>query len=353
MSRPTHIYIDVSALLYNFQRVQYYAPGKKIIAMVKANAYGCGVAAIVPILEHRVAAFGVACLEEALTIRKLGSRAECILFQGIFSPEDLIYLQQYHLQCVVHHSHQIQWILAHRTKEKIKIWLKIDSGMHRLGFKPDKVEEVMRALLQCPWVECMGFMTHLACADTPNAPLNASQLQTFQDSTLSYPNMARSMANSAAIISLPQTHADIIRPGIMLYGVSPFGYISSQELGLRPVMQFVSQITAIHHYPANTPIGYGATWKSPNPSRIGVVPVGYGDGYPRHVSPQTPVWIRGHLVPIVGRISMDMLNIDLTKTPFIQEGDTVELWGKNLMVEEIARKANTLAYELLCQASQR
>lgn len=354
MARPTRVYIDSQAVLHNLQRVKQYAPGKKIIAMVKANAYGCGLPAVVAVLDGLVDAFGVACLEEAGALRKLGSRSDCILFQGVFSADELPTLVELNIQCVVHQACQLQWILEKPLASKIKVWVKVDTGMHRLGFDPSEVPGVLKDLQACPWIdESIGLISHFANADDPDNTSNPQQLKKMIELPDFGVNIIRSMANSAAIMALEESHADVVRPGIMLYGVSPFANKSGCELGLKPVMRLISQVTAIHHYPPHEPIGYGGTWKSNKPSIIGIVAVGYGDGYPRHVAPNTPVWIKGNIALIVGRISMDMLTIDLTDCDDVNIGDSVELWGAHVPIEAIAKSAGTIPYELLCQVSSR
>lgn len=354
MTRPTGVEINIAGLLHNLNQVKAYAPGSKIIAMVKANAYGNGSSHVVPILAQQVYAFGVACLEEALAIRSLGVRTHCILFQGVFHPAEWQIVAANHLQSVVHHSLQLQWLLENPLPEKIKIWVKVDTGMHRLGFEPNEIYNILMLLSKCPWVDSeIGLITHLACADEIDNPHNELQLKIFNSLKLPALNLQKSICNSAAIMSLPSAHAEVVRPGIMLYGVSPFRDQTGPELGLIPVMRFMSAITAIHHYPKGAYVGYGATWKATRPSVVGVVPAGYGDGYPRHIATGTPVWINGFKVPIVGRVSMDMLTIDLTDHPMLQIGDLVELWGENLPVEIVAKAAGTIAYELLCQFSPR
>ncbi|HHF7346250.1 TPA: alanine racemase [Legionella feeleii] len=354
MTRPTRVQIDSTALIHNLNQVKHHAPNAKVIAMVKANAYGCGIPAVVPVLEGQVHAFGVACLEEAMAIRALGVRSDCVLFQGVFSADELYTVAAHHFQCVLHQPHQLQWLLATPLPSKIKVWVKVNTGMHRLGFPPDDIYEVMNALHNCPWVDDeIGLMTHLACADEPDHPSNQNQLRLYKELDLPPLKIIRSISNSAAILTLPETHEDIVRPGIMLYGVSPFGNKTGQELGLMPVMRFVSAISAIHHYPAQARIGYGGTWQTARPSVVGVVAVGYGDGYPRHIAQNTPVWINGYLAPIIGRVSMDMLTVDLTDCAEVNIGDLVELWGQHIAVETIALSAGTIAYELLCQFSPR
>lgn len=353
MTRPTQILIDSNALLHNVARIRQIAPGKRLIAMVKANAYGCGLSKIAPVLDGHVDALGVACLEEALQLRRLGVKAPCILFEGVFSPEELTVVSEQQFACVFHQHQQIEWLQSSPLAKPISIWVKVNTGMNRLGFNPKDLPAVMNALSQCTWInKDLGLMTHLACADQPEHLLNKQQISLFQ--ALDFPAVTqRSIANSAAIISFPEAHADTVRAGIMLYGVSPFAELSAASLGLKPVMHFVSAVSTIHHNPPFVSVGYGATWSSDKPSIIGIVPVGYGDGYPRHIAPNTPVWVNGYEVPVAGRVSMDMMAIDLTNHPTIKIGDPVELWGRHIAVERIAAAAGTIAYELLCQVTER
>lgn len=353
MSRPTKLIIESSALLHNIKQIKRFAPGKSIIAMVKANAYGCGLSSVAPALDGHVDSFGVGCLDEAITIRSLGIQTPCLLIQGVFSQSEIEYVAQHQLACVIHHQQQLRWVINTSLQSPIKVWVKVNTGMHRLGFQPHEVQDVLSALLDCPWVhKDIGLMTHMACADEPDRLENQAQIKLF-NSLDCFGVAHRSMSNSAAIISFPEAHADVVRPGIMLYGVSPFADRLASEFALIPVMRLISAISAIHHYPANSPVGYGGTWSSPKPSVIGIVGVGYGDGYPRHIKQGTPVWIEGKEIPIVGRVSMDMLTIDLTEHPEIEIGTPVELWGVHLPVERIAKAAGTIGYELLCQVTDR
>ncbi|MBL7480051.1 alanine racemase [Legionella bononiensis] len=353
MSRPTRLVIESSALLHNVLQIRRFAPGKKIIAMVKANAYGCGVKAVVPVLEGQVDGFGVACLEEALVIKAMGSQTQCILFQGVFSPDELLVVAQNQFGCVLHHPHQLEWLINTPLPNPIKLWVKVNTGMHRLGFKVQELQDIMSALQSCSWVDKdIGLMSHLACADESLRQENLQQISLFE--SINVPGFTkRSIANSAAIISFPETHGDVVRPGIMLYGVSPFNHQMAPELGLIPVMRFMSAISAIHYHPPHAQVGYGGTWKSDKPSVIGIVAAGYGDGYPRHIAPGTPVWVCGREVVIAGRVSMDMMAVDLTDHPEVKIGDPVELWGNHILVERIAKSAGTIGYELLCQISER
>ena len=354
MTRPTRIHINESALVHNLERVRRCAPGKKIIAMVKANAYGCGLSIVLRTLDGRVDAFGVASLEEAMTLRALGSHSDCLLLQGVFNPEEFKIVAKERLQCVIHQPRQLQWLLTTPLMSKIKVWVKVNTGMHRLGFPAHGVEHVIRSLLDCPWVDAdIGLMTHMASADEPELTCNQDQLQCFNSLSLPKANLIRSIANSAAILALPAMHADVVRPGLMLYGVSPFKSQTGTELGLMPVMRFMSAVTTIHHYPPYARIGYSGTWHSDKPTIIGIVPVGYGDGYPRHLTLDTPTWVNGYIAPVVGRVSMDMLTINLTDCPGVLEGDPVELWGQHVPIETIAKSAETIPYELLCKMTSR
>lgn len=354
VTRPTRAYCDSTALLHNLNRVKQCAPQQKIIAMVKANAYGCRVDNVVPVLDGHVDAFGVASCEEAMAIRRLGVDTVCVVLQGVFNPEEYLLAVTENIHCVIHHQQQLDWLLATPLPNPLRVWIKVDTGMHRLGFSVDETLAVIAAVSDCPWVSRdIGLMTHFSSADEVGQPVNAFQQQAFKGLNLNGIQVTRSLANSAAILSMPESHADVVRPGIMLYGVSPFADQCAADLDLKPVMRLVSAISAIHHYPAQSPVGYSGTWSSDKSSIIGVVPAGYADGYPRHIRPQTPVWVNGKIVPIVGRVSMDMLTVDLTGCPEIQLGDPVELWGAHIPIERIAASAETIAYELLTKTTSR
>ena len=355
MTRRTVVSIDADALLHNIHCIRALAPQSKLIAMVKANAYGCGVAAVIPVIDGYVDGFGVACLEEALAIRALGAFAECVLFEGVFEAEEYQQVVPHHFQCVIHHHEQVQWLLETPLPEKIKLWIKVDTGMHRLGFLPEALPGVIKALLTCPWVDAnFVMMTHFASAEEVTNPVNQLQLASYRALDSSNLHVLHSLANSAAIMTQPETHVDWVRPGIMLYGASPFRGKTGQALGLKPVMHFTARIIALHEYPAGEAIGYGGTWKTTQPSLIGVVGVGYGDGYPRHIAANTPVGVHGQRFPVVGRVSMDMLTVDLTACKqAVSVGDEVELWGSIIPIEVIAEAAGTIPYELMCQVTSR
>lgn len=354
MTRPTYVYFDEDALLNNLRVIKKHAPTQKIIAMVKANAYGCGINKVIPILSKEVYAFGVACIEEALAIRNIYVNAACILFQGIFSKDEMEVVYNHNFQIVIHQQRQLDWVLQSPNDFKIKVWVKVDTGMHRLGFHEQEVDKVMHQLGACPWVDKnIGMISHLAFADEIDNINNFKQLDKFSKVTNSYHNISRSMANSAAVLGLPDAMLDVVRPGLMLYGVSPIKDKLAKDFSLEPVMRFVSKVTEIHDYPAHAAIGYSGIWQSDKPSKIGVIPVGYADGYPRVVNSLAKVWVAGNIAPIVGRISMDMLTIDLTTCKNVQIGDEVELWGKHISIEEAAQAAGTISYEILTKIGSR
>lgn len=354
VTRPTHLKIDSQALLHNLQVVKEQAPKQQVIAMVKANAYGCGIDEVVSTLQDHVYAFGVACMEEAKAVRAISKSVECILFQGVFSVAELEEAYHHNLQLVVHQQQQVDWLLQSPCSNKIKVWVKVNTGMHRLGFLEQDVANVMHKLQTCAWItHPIGMLTHLACADEVNSVNNSRQLANFSRITQDYSDSLKSVANSAAILAHPATHMDVVRAGVMLYGVSPFGDKLAKDLGLRPVMHFLSKVTEIHDYPAHAAVGYRATWESAQPSRIGVVPVGYADGYPRCIKAGTKVWVAGNIVPIVGRISMDMLTIDLTSCKKVPIGAEVELWGQHISVDEVALAAGTIGHEIIARIGSR
>jgi alanine racemase len=353
VSRPTRIDIDVPALLKNVSKIKQLAPQKEIIAMVKANAYGCGIKAIAPHLEGQVDAFGVASLEEAMAIRALGCKTPCIVFHGAFNKEELPVLIQNQCAVVLHTPLQLQEILNTPLSSPLTVWVKVNTGMNRLGFQPQEIKEIIHALKNCPWVHpSIGLMTHLASADDASPDVTLAQLALFKEIDKSSFSKL-SIANSAGILRFPEAHQDVVRPGIMLYGVSPFANQCGRELGLAPVMRFLSAISAVHHIKAHEKVGYGGVWTSDKPSIIGIVAAGYGDGYPRHMDSNARVWVNGCYVSLAGRVSMDMMAVDLTLCPSVKIGDSVELWGSNLPVEEVAKWAGTSPYELICQVSER
>jgi alanine racemase len=353
MSRPTRAFIDIAALRANLQRVKACTPEQHVMAVVKANAYGHGAVKVAKVLESDVEAFAVRCLEEALELRKAGITKPIVLLEGFFQSKELPEIAEQDLQIVVHTSKQFEHLLKAQLDKPVNVWLKVDTALHRLGFAPNEIEPIYKLLTQCSHVaQPIRLMSHLACADDRQDATTDQQTQMLMELARQL-ELEASLANSAGILGWPQTHCDWVRPGIMLYGVSPFPDSVAKAEGLQPVMQLQSALISVRRLRKGDAIGYGATWTCPQPMPVGVVAIGYADGYPRHAPSGTPVLVNGRRVPLVGRVSMDMITVDLRSQPNASVGDPVLLWGKNLPVEEVASLAGTIGYELLCNVSTR
>ncbi|MEO7558288.1 MAG: alanine racemase [Gammaproteobacteria bacterium] len=352
MTIPPRALINLNALQHNLRRVHELAPGRRIMAIIKADAYGHGMVRIARALSD-VDAFGVARFNEAVTLRTAGLTQPIVLLEGFLDAAELPLICQHRLSIVVHHGAQLDMLERTPLAEPIGAWLKIDSGMHRLGFAPAEVEDAWRRLALCPWIsKPVRLMTHLACADDRADRRTLEQLACF-NAAVNGLAAEHSIANSAAILGWPQTHGEWVRPGLMLYGVSPFpGRIAQQE-GLKPVMTLSTRLIAVHNLDKGASVGYGASWTCPQAMRVGIAAIGYGDGYPRHARPGTPVLLNGTRVPLIGRVSMDMICVDLSSQPAARIGDPVILWGEGLPVEEVAHYASTIPYELLCAVARR
>lgn len=351
--RPTRVSIDLCALRHNLQQARRAAPGCRVMAAVKANAYGHGLVTVARALQPYCEDFGVASLEEALILREAGIRGSLTLLEGFFQLDELPLIREQQLSLLLHHPDQIAALLQSEPgNAPIPVWLKIDTGMHRLGVRPDQAADYWQRLKASDQVTPLGQMTHLACADEHGHPATPRQLEEFRQATATLDGL-KSIANSAGVLAWPQSHADVVRPGIMLYGISPFigGEASAHEL--RPVMTFHSALIAINWMEKGDAIGYGDTWVCPEAMPVGVVAAGYGDGYPRHAPSGTPVLVNGREVPLIGRVSMDMLTVDLRDQPGARIGDPVVLWGEGLAAESVAEAAGTIAYELLCRLTPR
>jgi alanine racemase len=321
------------------------------MAIVKADGYGHGLAGVAEALIE-ADAFAVARLEEGLILRQAGHRCPIVLLGGIADKAGLQLASTYNLTLVVHEATQLDLLRQAPVAAPLLVWLKVDTGMHRLGFPPEAIPEVLASLCRCRAVaSIVGLMSHLANADQAEDSLTALQLETFKGVSVS--GLARSVANSAAIMAYPQAHFNWVRPGLMLYGASPFANCNGIAMGLKPVMTLKSRLIAIHHLRAGDKVGYGAAWTCPEPMTVGVAAIGYGDGYPRHAASGTPVLVNGCPVPLVGRVSMDMITLDLRGQPEARIGDSVIAWGSGLPVEEVAFHAATIPYELLCQVATR
>lgn len=344
--------IDLAAMRHNLVRARGIAPGARIMAAIKADAYGHGAVPVARALEDGVDTFAVACLEEALVLREARVRAPLALLEGILSSEEAKLALRHDLEVVVHDHWQLELLEALPDGARVSLWFKLDSGMHRLGFPLSDVHDLWRRLQARPGWRFCGWMTHLACADEVGNPATAAQVAAFHAALGSLPG-ARSIANSAGLISWPAARADWVRPGLMLYGASPLPGRSAADLGLRPAMRLESRLIAVREYQAGDAIGYGASYRCPERMRVGVASIGYADGYHRALPSGTPVRIDGRPAPLVGRVSMDMINLDLRQVPQARVGDPVLLWGADLPVEQIAAAAGTIAYELLCGLTNR
>jgi alanine racemase len=352
MSRPTYMKIDLAALKHNLKRVRELAPGRSIIAMVKANAYGHGVLRVAHALTD-ADALGVASLEEGMILREAGITQPIVLVEGLFYPEEIEEAIRHRFTLVVHHLPHVEMLEKANVNEPFNVWLKINTGMHRLGVDPSQVNEVYARLMAAKSVrKPIGLMTHFAEADMVDSEATTNQLEQFNEITHSFTG-PRSLANSAAIIGWPTTQGDWVRPGLMLYGASPFSGKTGRQHGLQPVMTLWSRLIAITHVKSGGKVGYGGTWQALEDMRIGVVGVGYGDGYPQFARNGTPVWVNGVECPLVGRVSMDMLTVDLRRLPEAKIGDPVILWGDKLPVERVAHCSHTSAYEILTRMTPR
>ena len=352
MSRPTYIKIDLCALKHNLERVRDLASGRSVIAMVKANAYGHGISRVAHALTM-ADALGVASLEEGLILREAGITQPIVLVEGVFHADEMTEAARQHFSLVVHHKPHVEMLEKVKDDKRFTVWLKINTGMNRLGIDPSQFQEIYQRLLACPSVKKpIGLMTHFADADDLNSEATMKQLEIFNKVTADYPG-PRSLANSAAIIAWPATHGDSVRPGLMLYGASPFSGKNGQDHGLQPVMTLWSRLIAITQVKKGGKIGYGGTFTAPEDMLIGVVGVGYGDGYPQFAKNGTPVLVNGVECPLVGRVSMDMLTVDLRHLPQAKIGDTVVLWGEGLPVERVARSSDSSAYEILTRMTPR
>jgi alanine racemase len=330
------------------------APRSRVVAIIKANGYGHGFERAARALAD-ADMFGVASIDEALELRAAGVDRPLLLLEGVFEANEVPVAQREGFAVVVHHAVQMEMIeSAGLTRDRpIHAWLKLDTGMHRLGFAPSQLAAALARLRACDGVAGdIVVMSHLAKADERNSDVTNRQAESFERATSTL-GLARSLANSAGIITWPRTHYDWVRPGIMLYGISPFDDSVGAQEGLQPAMTVKSRLIAVNRHARGDAIGYGGTWTCPEDMPVGVVAFGYGDGYPRHAPNGTPVLVNGRRVPLIGRVSMDMITVDLRAQPDAQVGDPVTLWGDGLPVEEIARAAQTIAYQVVCSITRR
>jgi alanine racemase len=350
MPRPIRASISAAALAHNLAIARQHAGTAKVWAVVKANAYGHGLLRTAQALRE---ADGFAMLDfvDALRLRDAGIDKPILMLEGFFKPEDIALLLRHRVTPVIHNIEQIEMLEKIGIKGTLDVYLKVNSGMNRLGFAVDNVRLAWNALAGNPGIASVTLMTHFADADGESGI--AAQLQWFNELTQPF-EAPRSLANSAALLRFPEeARADWVRPGIMLYGCSPFGFKSAEEIGLRPAMTLASEIIGVQHLQAGERVGYGMTYEAAQEMTIGVVACGYADGYPRHAPSGTPVLVAGQRTGTVGRISMDLLCVDISDIPEAYVGTPVTLWGEGLPCDEVAMAAGTVSYELLCALAPR
>lgn len=356
MSRPTSAIIDLKALRENFYLAQQLAPNSKSMPMVKANAYGHGMIEVANALADSAPAFGVACIEEALALRKANIKQPILLLEGPHSADEIGIAAKHGFWLMLENHNQLQAILSAHLSNPISVWLKLDTGMHRLGFKPEDLQHIYKQLSDSANVaDDIVLATHFACADDLESDFTDRQLQCFNSAidTLDFP-APTSLANSAAILGWPSIEDNWQRPGYMLYGASPFSKPQKNADQLQQVMHFQSAVISIRNISAGESVGYTANWTAQRNSIIATVAVGYGDGYPRHAPNGTPVLIDGVRCPLVGRVSMDMITVDITDlNTDIKIGTDVTLWGPALSVTEVSMHCGTIGYELLTRMPAR
>jgi alanine racemase len=350
MPRPIRATISATALAQNLTVAKRYAGSAKVWAVVKANAYGHGVERAARALA---AADGFAVLDfrEALRLRAAGVTKPILLLEGFFEPADLELVQKHALTPVIHNAEQVEILKRAALAGEIDVYVKVNSGMNRLGFGAESLRAAYEALRMHRQIKSIIWMTHFADADGAGGV--KAQLDWFNELTQPFQSQGRSLANSAALIRFPEARGDWVRPGIMLYGCSPFADRTAESLGLKPAMTLTSEIIATRHLQPGERVGYGFAYEAAGPMTIGVVACGYADGYPRHAPTGTPVLVNQTRTRIVGRVSMDMITVDISDIPGVRIGTPVTLWGEGLSADEVAAAAGTLSYELLCKLTAR
>ncbi|TAK61751.1 alanine racemase [Methylobacter sp.] len=352
MTPAAYAVLNLDAVRHNLSKVRSCAPDAKVMAVIKANGYGHGLLRIAEALQY-VDAFAVARVDEGIRLRKAGFENRIAVLEGFTCAEEFDELLHYQLDAVVHSLTQLEILEAGEVSGACAVWLKLDTGMNRLGFKAKEFSSAYQRLSQCVLIkQPINLMTHFACADDFNDDKTLKQISLFNEAVAGLSG-ERSMANSAGILGWKQSLSDWVRPGIMLYGISPFPESTGRQLGLKPVMELHSRLIAVKQIEAGDTVGYGGSWICEKQTTMGVAAIGYGDGYPRYAKAGTPVLVNGKRFPLIGRVSMDMITIDLGNQVHAQPGDPVTLWGKGLPVEEIACWAGTIPYALVCGVTQR
>ncbi|MFK7605953.1 MULTISPECIES: alanine racemase [unclassified Pseudomonas] len=344
--RPARALIDLQALRHNYQLAREVT-GAKALAVIKADAYGHGAVQCAQALEAEADGFAVACIEEALELRAAGIRAPVLLLEGFFEADELPLIVEHDMWCVVHSLWQLDAVEQAALSKPIHVWLKLDSGMHRVGLHPSDYQAAYQRLQASANVSKIVLMSHFARADELDSVRSVEQVAVFLGARAAL-TAEVSLRNSPSVLGWPKVPSDWVRPGLMLYGTTPFEEPQAVAARLQPVMTLESKVICVRELPAGEPVGYGAKFVTPKPMRIGVVAMGYADGYPRQAPTGTPVLVDGVRSQLLGRVSMDMLCIDLTDVPHAGLGSTVELWGKNILASEVAAQADTIPYQIFC-----
>lgn len=355
MSRPTYALLSTENLHHNASIIrQKINKNVAIMAMVKANAYGHGLRSVSKRLTDIVDKFGVASIDEALVLRSIGITKPVVLVEGIFDPAELAIAAAQNFELVLHNQEQVNWVIQSKTTWPSNIWLKIDTGMGRLGFSLEECDTIYNKIMQSNVVSPrLGIMSHFSMAEKETAELTEQQKQLCKNLMKQYPG-PYSFVNSAGIFSLQELHGNVVRPGIALYGVSPFANTVGSDLGLKPVMTLKSHLITVKILPKGHCVGYTGAFVCPEKMPVGIVALGYGDGYPRCAANGTPFLIKGVVCPLIGKVSMDMLAVDLRPlTTKASVGDEVLVWGEQLPIEKIAQYTNTIPYEMLTRVQQR
>jgi alanine racemase len=347
--RPIQATISVSALRDNYAAAQRAAPQAQVMAIVKANAYGHGVERVTRALAN-AQGFGMVELDAAVAARERGFRRPILLLEGFFEVNELPVIARAGLSTVVHDEEQLAMLESGKLATPLDIYFKVNTGMNRLGFPPGEVRRNLERLQKSGMAKSITLMTHFAISEEPHGIEEA--MRRFDEATQGI-DLKRSLANSAAIFAHPGSHAAVVRLGIALYGATPFLDRTAGELGLKPAMTLSSKLIAVQELRPGETIGYGATFRAEKPMRIGVVACGYADGYPRHAPSGTPVVVGGIRTKTAGRVSMDMITVDLAGIPDARVGTPVVLWGEGMPVDEVATSARTVGYELLCALAPR
>jgi len=345
-NRAAHVLIDRDALAHNLERIKEMAPSARMMAVIKADGYGHGMELVADALQS-ADEFAVNSLDDVHRLRKHGVDKKLNVLSAVLTADELNQLPDLNVVPVIYDLAQLPIYEQVNDQLNLDVWLKVDTGMGRLGVLPEDMPFVYDRLSNIKGIDSIRLMTHLANADNANHPSNEKQIQEISSIAKEYNFDQVSILNSAGIVNFAQASESCVRPGVMLYGISPTPDKSAQQLGLKPVMTFKSKLISVKRLPAGSPIGYGSSYTLDVESRIGVIACGYGDGYPRHAPSGTLIMVNGMYVPLIGRVSMDMIAVELGELA-AQIGDEVILWGADNPIEGVAESAGTIAYELCC-----